>query len=163
MKISCIVAMAENNVIGNENQIPWYLPADLQYFKNTTLGHTVIMGRKCYESIGKPLPKRTNIIITRDAYFISSNCLIARSIGEALEMAHRNNEKEVFIIGGGQIYEQSKDMWDRLYITEVSLKVQGDILFPKINFNVWNMVREQKCYKDEKNEMDYTFKVYERK
>ena len=112
MIISCIVALAKNRVIGKDNDIPWYLPADLQYFKKTTIEHTVIMGRNCYVSIGKPLPKRTNIIVTRDPFFISSNCLIARSIPEALHMAHQAGEKEAFIIGGGQIYEQTSDLWD---------------------------------------------------
>ena len=127
MIISCIVALAKNRVIGKDNDIPWYLPADLQYFKKTTIEHTVIMGRNCYVSIGKPLPKRTNIIVTRDPFFISSNCLIARSIPEALHMAHQAGEKEAFIIGGGQIYEQTSDLWDKLYITEVDTDVEGDV------------------------------------
>ena len=95
MKISCIVATAHNNVIGKDNDIPWYLPADLKYFKKQTLGHHILMGRNCYESIGRPLPKRTNVIITRDPYFIASNCLIAHSINEALEIAYDNGEEDV--------------------------------------------------------------------
>ena len=162
MIISCIVAVAKNKVIGKDNNIPWYLPADLKYFKNTTLNHHVIMGRNCYESIGKPLPKRTNVIITRDAYFISSNCLVARSIPEALHMAHENGEEEVFIIGGGQIYEQTSDLWNRLYITEVDLEVDGDVFFPEVNYEEWKLIHEEEHEKDEKNEFDYGFKVYER-
>lgn len=162
MIISCIVAVAKNNVIGKDNNIPWYLPADLKYFKNTTLNHHVIMGRNCYESIGKPLPKRTNVIITRDAYFISSNCLVARSIPEALHMAHENGEEEVFIIGGGQIYEQTADLWNRLYITEVDLEVDGDVFFPEVNYAEWKLIHEEQHEKDEKNEFDYGFKVFER-
>lgn len=162
MIISCIVAVAKNNVIGKDNNIPWYLPADLKYFKNTTLNHHVIMGRNCYESIGKPLPKRTNVIITRDAYFISSNCLVARSIPEALHMAHENGEEEVFIIGGGQIYEQTADLWDKLYITEVDLEVDGDVFFPAMDMNEWKLIHKEHHGKDEKNEFDYGFKVYER-
>ena len=127
MIVSCIVATANNNIIGKNNDIPWYLPADLKYFKKTTIGKHILMGRKCYQSIGKPLPKRTNIIVTRDPYFISSNCLIARSIEEGLEMAYDNGEKECFIIGGGTIYEQTQKLWDRLYLTQIDLDVEGDV------------------------------------
>ncbi len=163
MIISTIVAIAHNNVIGHENDIPWYLPADLQHFKKITLNHHIIMGRNCYESIGKPLPKRTNIIVTRDAYFMSSNCIITRSIDEALHIAHGNGEDEVFIIGGGQIYEQTKDLWQRIYLTEVDLVVEGDVFFPKINFDEWQLTSEVSHTKDEKNEFDYVFKVLDRK
>lgn len=162
MIISTIVATAHNNVIGADNNIPWYLPADLQYFKKTTLNHHIIMGRNCYESIGKPLPKRTNIIVTRDAFFISSNCLIARSIDEALSLAYKNNETEVFIIGGGQIYEQTQELWDKIYLTEVDLEVKGDVYFPTINLNEWQLISEEHHNKDEKNEYDYCFKVFQR-
>ncbi len=163
MIISCIVAIAKNNVIGKDNDIPWYLPADLQYFKKTTLNHHILMGRNCYNSIGKPLPKRTNVIITRDAFFMSSNCLVARSIDEALAMAHENGEEEVFIIGGGQIYEQTKQLWDKLYLTEVDLEVDGDIYFPEINSSEWNILSEDHHEKDDKNDFNYTFKILERK
>lgn len=162
MIISCIVAMAKNRVIGRENDIPWYLPADLQYFKKTTIGRTVIMGRNCYASIGRPLPKRTNIIVTRDPFFISSVCPVAHSIPEALHLAHEAGEEEVFIIGGGQIYDQTMDLWDKLYITEVDTEVEGDVYFPEIDQNVWKLISISAHQKDEKNPFDYTFKVYER-
>jgi dihydrofolate reductase len=162
MIISTIVAVAKNNVIGKDNDIPWYLPADLQHFKKITLGHHVLMGRNCYESIGKPLPKRTNVIITRDAYFLSSNCIIARSVEEALEIAYKNKEEEVFIIGGGQIYEQTKELWTKLYLTEVDLDIDGDVFFPDLNYKEWQLVSEVKHFKDEKNEYDYVFKEYSR-
>ena len=163
MIISCIVAKSRNNVIGSDNNIPWYLPVDLQFFKKTTLGHHIIMGRNCYESIGKPLPKRTNIIITRDAYFISSVCLVARSIDEALKIAYDNGEKEVFIIGGGQIYQQTKDLWDKLYLTDVDLVIEGDVYFPEIHADQWNLVSEETHLKDEKNEFNCVFKTMVRK
>ncbi len=163
MIISSIVATAHNNVIGKDNEIPWYLPADLQYFKKITLNHTVIMGRNCFASIGRPLPKRTNIIVTRDPYFISSNCIIARSIPEALHVAYKHGETEAFIIGGGQIYSQSIDLWDKLYLTEVDLLAPGDIFFPTIDYTEWKLISEDKHGKDEKNEFDYTFKIFERK
>ena len=162
MLISCIVAIAKNNVIGKDNDIPWYLPADLKYFKRTTIGHHIIMGRNCYRSIGKPLPKRTNVIITRDPYFISSNCIIAHSIDEALEAAYNNGEDEAFIIGGGTIYDQTKDLWDKLYLTKVDLETEGDVFFPEIDFNEWKLLSQSNHTKDEKNAFDYTFEVYDR-
>jgi dihydrofolate reductase len=162
MTISCIVAVAHNRVIGRDNDIPWYLPADLQYFKKVTMGHTVVMGRNCYNSIGRPLPKRTNIIVTRDPFYISSVCPIARSIPEALEIANEKGDTEVFIIGGGQIYNQTVNLWDRLYLTEVDIEVDGDVFFPEIDMKQWRLVREEYHTKDEKNEYNYVFKVFER-
>lgn len=162
MKISCIVATAKNNVIGKDNQIPWYLPADLKYFKKCTLDHHIIMGRNCFESIGRALPKRTNVIVTRDMFYTVSNCMIAHSVGEALSIAEDNGEEEAFIIGGGQIYEQTIDLWDKLYLTEVDLEVDGDVFFPKIDLSEWKLRNKQDCKKDEKNSHDYTFLQYER-
>jgi len=163
MKISCIVATAKNNVIGKDNQIPWHLPADLKYFKKTTTGHHILMGRNCFESIGRALPKRTNVIITRDMFYTVSNCLIAHSVGEALSIAEANGEEEVFIIGGGQIYEQTIDLWDKLYLTEVDLEVEGDVFFPQIDMSEWKLSKKQDCLKDEKNTHNYSFRQYERK
>ena len=163
MIISAIVAVAKNNVIGKDNDIPWYLPADLKYFKKMTLDHHIIMGRKSFESIGRPLPKRTNIIITRNPFFIASNCLVTRTVEEALKIAEDNGESEVFIIGGAQIYDLTKGYWDRLYLTEVDLEVEGDVLFPEIDMAKWNLVAEAPQKADEKNEHDYVFKTYERK
>jgi len=162
MNISCVVAVANNNVIGKDNDIPWYLPADLKYFKKITLDHHILMGRNCYESIGRPLPKRTNVIITRDPFFIASNCLIAHSIDEALEIAYDNGETEAMIIGGGTIYKQTQELWDTLYITEVDLNVDGDIFFPEIKLDEWKLVSEESHEPDEKNEYPYVFKKYER-
>jgi dihydrofolate reductase len=162
MILSCIVATARHRVIGRDNDIPWYLPADLQYFKKTTLDHHIIMGRNCYASIGRPLPKRTNIIVTRDLFFISSNCLVARSIDEAIAMAKNNGETEAFIIGGGQIYEQTVDLWDKLYLTEVDLDVQGDVYFPEWQTDAWQLIHEECHTRDDKNEYDYCFKTYSR-
>lgn len=162
MIISCIVAVGKNNVIGSDNDIPWYLPADLQYFKKTTLHAPVIMGRNCYASIGRPLPKRTNIIVTRDMYFISSNCVVARSIPEALKEAHKTGAEEAFIIGGGQIYEQTMGLWDKLYITYVDIDVEGDVFFPTIDLNEWKEISRESHTRDEKNEYDYTFSVLEK-
>lgn len=163
MKVSCIVATAKNNVIGNDNDIPWHLPADLKYFKKTTLDHHIIMGRNCFESIGRALPKRTNVIVTRDMFYAVSNCMIAHSVEEALSIAEDNGEEEVFIIGGGQIYEQTVELWDKLYLTQVDLEVEGDVFFPEIDLSEWKLIKKQDCEKDEKNTLNYSFQQYERK
>lgn len=163
MIVSTIVATAKNNVIGKDNDIPWYLPADLKYFKKTTLNHHIIMGRNCFESIGRPLPKRTNVVVTRNPFFIATGCTIAHSIEEALAIAKNNGESEAFIIGGGKIYEQSADIWDKIYLTEVDLEVEGDVFFPTIDFDEWQEVFCEAHSKDEKNPMDYSFKIFERK
>lgn len=162
MTISCIVAIAKNNVIGKDNNIPWYLPADLQYFKKQTSHHHILMGRNCYESIGKPLPNRTNIIITRDPFFISSNCIVCNTIEDGLGIAFDNGENELFIIGGGTIYDQTADIWDRIYLTEVDTEVEGDVFFPEIDYNQWKLISSEAHSKEGKNQFDYVFKVYER-
>lgn len=163
MIISTIVAVAKNNVIGKDNDIPWYLPADLKYFKKITTGHHIVMGRKCYESIGRPLPKRTNVVVTRNPFFIATGCLITHNVAEAVQLAEANGEEEVFIIGGGQIYEIALPHVDRIYLTEVDLEVEGDIFFPTIDPKNWKLIKETKHEADEKNEYDYTFKILERK
>lgn len=163
MIISAIVAMSQNRVIGKHNKIPWYLPADLKYFKRTTIDHHIILGRKCYESIGRPLPKRTNIIITRNKAFEAEGCVVVNSIEDALRYSRNQEQSEVFIVGGGQIYEQSMKLWDRLYLTEVETEVDGDIYFPKIDDKQWLIVNEKHQMADENNPYNYTFKVYERR
>jgi dihydrofolate reductase len=164
MIVSAIVATDKNNVIGKNNDIPWYLSADLKYFKKTTLNHHIIMGRKSYESIGRPLPKRTNIIVTRNPFFIVSNCIVVNSIQEALQIAVDNGETEAFIIGGGEIYKQSMHLWDRIYLTAVDLEVEGgEVFFPELSEEDWQLISEEHHAADEKNDHDYTFKVLERK
>ena len=162
MKISCIVAIANNNVIGKDNQIPWYLPNDLKYFKKVTLNHHILMGRNCFESIGRALPKRTNVIITRNMYYTVSSCLITHSIGEALSLAEENGEEEAFIIGGGKIYEQTIDLWDKLYLTKVDLDVKGDVYFPELDFSNWKLTHKEDHIKDNKNTHNYSFLTYEK-
>ncbi len=162
MIISAIVATAKNNVIGKNDQIPWHLPADLKYFKKTTLHHHLIMGRKCYESIGRPLPNRTNIVVTRNPFFVASGCLIVHSVEEALTLAQSKGEEEVFIIGGGEIYEMSKKYWTKIYRTEIDYEVQGDVFFPKINWNNWMEIFCEAHRANEKCEFDYVFKVYKK-
>lgn len=162
MIISAIVAVTKNNVIGKENKMPWHLPADLAYFKKTTLGHPVILGRKNFESIGKPLPGRTNIIVTRDRSFACSNCKVVHSLEEALLFGFQNKEEEVFIIGGGTIYEQSKDLWDKLYLTEIDVVMDGDVFFPEIDKAQWHQISAVEKEADEKNAFNLIFRVFSR-
>jgi dihydrofolate reductase len=163
MLVSAIVAAARNRVIGNkDNQIPWHLSSDLKYFKRTTIGHHVIMGRKTFESMGRPLPKRTNIIITRDPYYAASGCLVARSLPEALGIAYENGETEAFVIGGGTIYALSIPLLDKLYLTEVDASPEGTVFFPDLDYTQWELLSSESHPADEKNDHDYTFKVYQR-
>ncbi len=127
-RISAIAAISKNRVIGKDNGLIWAIPEDLRRFKQLTTGHAVIMGRKTYESIGKPLPNRTNIIITRDKNFTASGCIITNSLDEAFKQA--DNDTEIFVIGGGQIYEQALSKIDRLYLTVIDQEAEGDTYFP---------------------------------
>ena len=162
MIVSAIVAISRNRVIGRDNQIPWYLPADLKYFKRTTLHHHVLMGRKTFESIGRPLPKRTNIVVTRNPFWTASNVWVANSIEEGLSLAERNGEEECFVIGGGQIYELGMPFFDRIYLTEVDLEADGEIGFPALDAEAWKLIWSEVHLPDDKNKWKYTFKVYEK-
>ena len=163
MTLSAIVATAKNGIIGKDNEIPWYLPADFAYFKRITLNHHIIMGRNCYESIGRPLPKRTNIIVTRNPFYIATGCITVHSITEGVKIAKQNGETEAFIIGGGEIYKQTMQLLDKIYLTEVDLDTEGDVFFPEFNPAEWHLISEEKHEKDEKNEWDYTFKIFEKR
>ncbi|MDX1940439.1 MAG: dihydrofolate reductase [Saprospiraceae bacterium] len=164
MIVSAIVAVSKNNVIGRDNDIPWHLSGDMKFFKRTTIDHHVIMGRKTFRSMKRPLPKRTNIVITRDPYFIASGCLIARSVEEALEIAYDNEETEAFIIGGGEIYALSLSYWDKIYLTEVNVEIpDGEVFFPKLDLKEWRLLSSEKHLADEQNDHDYTIKILERK
>lgn len=163
MTVSAIAAVDKNNVIGKDGDIPWRLPADLVYFKRRTLNHHIIMGRRTFESIGHPLPKRTNIIVTRNPFFIASNCLIASSVEEALSIAHENGETEAFIIGGGEIYRQSMPFWGRVYLTRVETAVEdGEVFFPELPEKEWRLAFAESHEPDEKNAFHYVFEMYER-
>ena len=162
MTISAIVATARNRAIGKAGQIPWYLPADLKYFKRTTLHHAIIMGRKTFESIGRPLPKRTNIVVTRNPFYAASGAFVVPSVEAALELAYDHGETEAFIIGGGEIYQLTEPRWDRLYLTEVDLEVtDADAFFPGLTGN-WREVSAEAHRAAGKNEVDYRFVVLER-
>jgi dihydrofolate reductase len=162
MTISAIVAVAHNRVIGKDNQIPWYLPADLAFFKRTTINHHIVMGRNCFHSIGRPLPKRVNIVLTRDLFFTADGTLTAHSVEEALGMAYDAGETEVFIIGGGQIYQESADLWDKIYLTEVDLEAPGDTFFTELDPAQWRETWREAHEPDAKNEHAYVFRILER-
>lgn len=162
MIISCIVAVDRNNVIGHKNKMPWHLSADLKYFRKTTTGHCIILGRKNFESIGRPLPNRTNIIVTRNKNFFHSGCIIADSPEKALSEAFKLNESEVFITGGAEIYNQTIDYWERLYITEIDAEYHGDTFFPAIDFSKWQLISNVSVESSVENEHKLNFKVYER-
>lgn len=163
MTISAIAAVAKNNAIGKDNQIPWHLPADLAYFKRITTGHHILMGRNSYRSIGRPLPNRTNIVITRDLSFRAAGIWVAHSLEEALGIASDHGETEAFIIGGAAVYRESMDLWDKLYLTEVDLEPEGDAFFPVLDPGAWREIWREAHAPDLKNAHAYTFRILERK
>ena len=159
--ITIVVAMGKNREIGADNQLLWHLPKDLKQFKELTSGHPIIMGRKTYESIGKPLPNRTNIVISRKNDWFEEGILIVGSIKEALKFAKKIDEN-VFIIGGGTIYEQTIDLADQLEVTLVDAELKADTFFPKIDEKKWLKTNETTHKKDEKNQFDFSFQTFER-
>jgi dihydrofolate reductase len=158
--ISLITAMDRNRVIGKDNQIPWHLPADLAYFKQLTLGHPVIMGRKTFESLGKPLPGRTNVILTENLSYHKAGCIIRHSIAEALEFYA---DQEAFVIGGATIYKAFLPIANRLLVTLIEESFFGDTLFPEIDEQIWQLVSKSQGERNEKNPYDYSFLVYEKR
>lgn len=161
--ISAIVATAMNRVIGKQNDLPWYLPADLKRFKELTTDHTVVMGRKTHDSIiariGKPLPNRRSIVLTRDSEFQAEGVEVCLSVEELIQKLP--TDQEVFVIGGEQIYEALMPYTDRIYVTEVNVEVDGDAFFPEITAE-WREISREAHVKDEKNEHDYSYVTYER-
>jgi dihydrofolate reductase len=159
--ISIIVAVAENNVIGKDNKLIWHLPKDLKHFKETTTGHYIIQGRKTFESFGKPLPNRTTLIVTRNKNYKAEGCIVVNSLQEALDIAI--DEKEVFIIGGGEIYKQAMPIADRIYLTKVHQLFDGDTFFPEIKLKEWAEISRQDFEPDEKNKYSFSIIIYDRK
>lgn len=153
--------MDENRVIGLENQLPWRLPEDLKFFKRITMGHPIVMGRKTYESIGKPLPGRENIVITRDLNFLPAGCTIMHSIEELLDFS-RTKDEEIFVIGGAEIFKEIFHYADKLYLTLIHEQFKGDTYFPVFNLDQWQLESREKGLKDEKNPYDYEFLIYKR-
>ncbi|MBP3041399.1 dihydrofolate reductase [Bacillaceae bacterium Marseille-Q3522] len=160
--ISFLLAMDENHLIGKDNKLPWHLPADLQYFKRLTTGHTVVMGRKTFSSIGKPLPNRKNIVITRNKEANFAGCTVFHSIDEFIAYSSGKTE-EFFVIGGAEIFRGLLPIADRLYITEIYHTFSGDTYFPDIRKKDWTLISREPGIKNEKNPYDYEFHIYERK
>lgn len=160
--ISLLVAMDKKRTIGKDNNLPWHLPADLAFFKRVTMGHPIVMGRKTHESIGRALPGRTNIIITRDKHYSAHGCKVIHSI-EEIKNIEENKEDEVFVIGGAEIFNKAVDFADQLYITLIEDTFEGDTFFPEIVEAEWELVSKEKGIKDEKNPYDYFFLLYRRK
>ncbi|WP_079509465.1 dihydrofolate reductase [Mesobacillus jeotgali] len=160
--ISLIWAMDENRVIGYHNQLPWRLPADLKFFKRITMGHPIMMGRKTFESIGKPLPGRENIIITRDENYQPDGCTVMNSIEEFMAYAKQKDE-EIFVIGGAEIFKEILPAADRLYLTMIHHQFEGDTYFPVFDIDKWDLQTREVGPKDEKNPYDYEFLIYKRK
>lgn len=167
MRKALIVAMARNRVIGRNNQLPWYLPGDLRYFKQATMGKPIIMGRKTWESIGRPLPGRMNVVISRNPEWQApAGTVAAESLAAALVIAEAQAEleggEEVMIIGGGQIYAEALPTVDRIYITQVHAEVDGDAYFPEVNWDDWQEIGREDFSASDNNPYDYSFVVYQR-
>lgn len=162
MTISLIVAAAQNNAIGKEGGMPWHLPNDLRHFKNLTWGMPVLMGRKTFESLGKPLPGRKNIVISRQPGWSASGAVVVKSIEDALFVAREADMKEVMVIGGGEIYKSLFDRAKRIYLTRVEAEPEADTFFPVIDPQQWHLMSQKNHEADEKNAYNYSFQVWER-
>jgi dihydrofolate reductase len=167
MRKALIVAMSQNRVIGRNNQLPWHLPGDLKYFKQATMGKPIIMGRKTWDSIGRPLPGRMNVVISRNAAWEApAGTVAASSLNEALKKAGAHAEleggDEVMIIGGGQIYAEALATVDRMYITKVHAEIDGDAFFPEVNWEEWEEIGREDFSASDNNPYDYSFIVYQR-
>jgi len=160
MKLSLIVAMATNRTIGIDNQMPWHLSADLKKFKKITMGHPIIMGRKTFESIARPLPGRQNIIISRNPHYQQQGCLVFNDLDSALKNCAGYDE--VFVIGGATLYKATLARADRLYITEIQQAFSGDTWFPEIKPEQWHVVSREEINDDSNVDFNYSFIVYER-
>ena len=165
--IAMIAAVARNGVIGSAQTIPWRIPSDFAFFKRTTMGKPMIMGRKQFETVGKPLPGRANIVVTRQDGFAPAGVLVVSSLEAALEaaagIASADGAAEIMVIGGGEIYRQLLDRADRLYISHVDLAPEGNVLFPAIDPAIWGVVDEPQVLPSPKDEAAYRVKVYERR
>jgi len=159
--ITIIAAVAANNALGKDNQLIWHLPADLKRFKKVTSNHHIIMGRKTYESLGKPLPNRVNIIITRNLNYVAEGCIVVNSLSEAIEAA--KNDPNPYILGGAEIYNQAMDIADKLDLTFVHHKFEADAFFPNIDLTVWKESSREDFKADEKNKYDFSFVTYIKK
>lgn len=163
MRISLIVAKSQNNVIGKDNKLPWHLKDDLQNFKKLTMGHHILMGRKTFESIGKPLPGRMSLVLSSEAKPVQENLVWFTSIWRAIKYAERAGESELFIIGGEKIFKSALAIADRIYLTEINAEVEGDTYFPPLSLKNWNNVSEQSFEKSAENDYPFTVKILDRR
>lgn len=162
MTLSIIVAASENNVIGINNHLPWHLPIDMKYFKDTTMGKPIVMGRKSFEELGRVLPGRPNIMITRRADYKAEGLYVVPSLEAGIEKAKTFGTEEIFITGGGEIFKLALPIIDRLYLTRVHAEVSGDTYFPEFDPRGWKLVKNERHEKDEKHAYALTFQVWER-
>jgi dihydrofolate reductase len=163
MRISLIVAKAENNVIGINNTLPWHLKDDLMNFKKITMGHHILMGRKTFESIGKPLPGRMSLVVSSEPKASENNVFWFNSIFRAIKQAERSGESELFVIGGAKIYKYALSLVDRIYLTEVDGDIKGDTHFPQLSLKNWKVVSEIPVEKNETNDHSYTMRILDRR
>lgn len=161
MKIILVAAYAQNRVIGKNNDLVWRLPKDFKHFKDLTMGHPIVMGRKTFESLGKPLPNRTSIIITRDTQYQQEGCIVVHSLEEAIAEA-RHLDEQIFIIGGAEIYKQALPIANLMYLTEVKAFPEGDSFFPEFSANEWKETARKSFSKDDKHQYDFDFVTWER-
>jgi dihydrofolate reductase len=161
MIVSLLAAVADSGVIGRDGQLPWHLPADLRRFRRLTTGRTIVMGRKTHDAIGRPLPQRRTIVLTRQADYHAEGVEVARSLNEALRVAA--GEEEVFVVGGGEIYREALAVADRMYLTIVHAELPGDVRFPEFDLAEWRLVEQVDHPPDERNALAYSFLRYERR
>jgi dihydrofolate reductase len=162
MVLSLLLAADETNVIGKNNQLPWHLPNDLKYFKNQTWGMPILMGRKTFDSIGKPLQGRKSIVITRDKNWNHEGVIVVHSVDEAIDQAKLLGVREIFVIGGAEIFRTSIEKASRVYLTRIHHQFEGDAHFPALSEKDWKMVKNRFCKSDDKNPYDHSFQVWER-
>ncbi|MBH0229515.1 dihydrofolate reductase [Halobacillus yeomjeoni] len=160
--ISFIFAMDRNRLIGKDNDLPWHIPNDFKFFKDTTWGETIIMGRKTFESFGKPLPNREHIVITSNENYDREGCTVIHSIDEILKLEEERPDQEWFVIGGSVLFEKMLPHADRMYLTYIDATFEGDTYFPDYDESEWKLRSETKGKKDEKNPYDYYFRIYDR-
>ena len=163
MRISIIAAMSENGVIGRAGRLPWHLAADLKRFKQLTLGHTVIMGRKTWESIGRPLPGRRMVVITRQSGYRAEGADVVSNFDDALAIARAAGDDEAFIIGGAEIYRLALPRAERLHLTLIHAKIDGETVFPSVDWSIWQQTTSEAHRADDKNGFPFSFQVFERK
>lgn len=163
MLLSAITAAGEHNVIGRDNHLPWHLPADMQFFKRTTMGHAVILGRKTYDSFGKALPGRTHFVVTRKQGLSLPDAIVVHSVQDAIARAKEVEETETFVLGGAEIYREMLPMLDRVYLTRIAASFEGDAFFPVLDPADWALVGEEPHAPDKKNKYPYSFQRWERK